>query len=205
MQNFARRRHPGGAVWKIFSVPLWPLVTSVVCWVPGTVFAQTIAPIADIAVSRVHEAEDRPSVDAHFDISREDCLAGDVLTFDLDIMGPDTSSSFVVWASDGDDCTEEDNRRGDDPRCWLVHRGTLGSTSERVSIPVQNIAARRLPTETGGDVSVGTLDIQSVTSIQDQTLTFVPKIVAMTVVAAVLMPWIVARLVEFTAEMFRLF
>lgn len=47
--------------------------------------------------------------------------------------------------------------------------------------------------------------IQSVTSIQDQTLTFVPKIIAMTVVAAVLMPWIVARMVAFTAEMFQLF
>ncbi|MFG0282898.1 MAG: flagellar biosynthetic protein FliQ [Phycisphaerales bacterium JB039] len=47
--------------------------------------------------------------------------------------------------------------------------------------------------------------IQSVTSIQDQTLTFVPKIIAMTVVAAVLMPWIVLRLVEFTEEMFKLF
>ena len=47
--------------------------------------------------------------------------------------------------------------------------------------------------------------IQSVTSIQDQTLTFVPKIAAMTLVAAALMPWIVARLVEFAGEMFRLF
>ena len=47
--------------------------------------------------------------------------------------------------------------------------------------------------------------IQSVTSIQDQTLTFVPKIAAMTLVAAALMPWIVGRLVEFAAEMFRLF
>ena len=47
--------------------------------------------------------------------------------------------------------------------------------------------------------------IQSVTSIQDQTLTFVPKIAAMTLVAAALMPWIVTRLVEFAAEMFRLF
>jgi flagellar biosynthesis protein FliQ len=46
---------------------------------------------------------------------------------------------------------------------------------------------------------------QSVTSIQDQTLTFVPKIAAMTLVAAALMPWIVARLVEFASEMFRLF
>lgn len=43
---------------------------------------------------------------------------------------------------------------------------------------------------------------QSITSIQEQTLTFVPKIVAMLVVAVVLLPWIVQRLIEFTVEMF---
>jgi len=43
---------------------------------------------------------------------------------------------------------------------------------------------------------------QSITSIQEQTLTFVPKIAAMLVVAVVLLPWIVQRLVEFTVEMF---
>lgn len=42
---------------------------------------------------------------------------------------------------------------------------------------------------------------QSVTSIQDQTVTFVPKIVVMLVVAALLLPWITARLVEYTAEL----
>lgn len=47
--------------------------------------------------------------------------------------------------------------------------------------------------------------VQSVTSIQDQTLTFVPKIAVMVVVAAVLLPWIVFQLVEFAAMMFRLF
>lgn len=47
--------------------------------------------------------------------------------------------------------------------------------------------------------------IQSVTSIQDQTLTFVPKIVGMVVVAVLLLPWIVMRLVEFSAEMLKLF
>lgn len=46
---------------------------------------------------------------------------------------------------------------------------------------------------------------QSITSIQDQTLTFVPKIAVMVVVAALLLPWIIGRLVEYTAEMFRLF
>lgn len=42
---------------------------------------------------------------------------------------------------------------------------------------------------------------QSITSVQEQTLTFVPKIAAMLLVAALLLPWIVQRLVEFTVEM----
>jgi flagellar biosynthesis protein FliQ len=42
---------------------------------------------------------------------------------------------------------------------------------------------------------------QSVTSIQEQTLTFVPKIFAMILVAVLLIPWIVARLLDFTTEM----
>jgi len=45
---------------------------------------------------------------------------------------------------------------------------------------------------------------QSVTSIQDQTVTFVPKIVIMFVVAILLLPWIAARLVEYTAALFTL-
>ncbi|MBN4052655.1 flagellar biosynthetic protein FliQ [Roseiflexus sp. AH-315-K22] len=44
--------------------------------------------------------------------------------------------------------------------------------------------------------------IQSVTSIQDQTLTFVPKILVMVGVAAILLPWIVRRLVDFASELF---
>lgn len=46
---------------------------------------------------------------------------------------------------------------------------------------------------------------QSLTSIQDQTLSFVPKILGMLVVALLLLPWMVMQLVEFTVEMFRLF
>jgi len=47
--------------------------------------------------------------------------------------------------------------------------------------------------------------VQSVTSIQDQTLTFVPKIGVMIVVAVLLLPWITMRLVEFATEMLKLF
>jgi len=47
--------------------------------------------------------------------------------------------------------------------------------------------------------------IQSVTSIQDQTLTFVPKITIMILVAALLLPWVTIQLVEFAASRLSLF
>ncbi|MBL4809073.1 MAG: flagellar biosynthetic protein FliQ [Phycisphaerales bacterium] len=47
--------------------------------------------------------------------------------------------------------------------------------------------------------------IQSVTSIQDQTLTFVPKIISLLVVVILLLPWILTVLGEFAVEMMQLF
>lgn len=46
--------------------------------------------------------------------------------------------------------------------------------------------------------------LQAITSIQDQSLALVPKIVAMIVVAVLLLPWIVERLVEYTQVLLRL-
>jgi flagellar biosynthetic protein FliQ len=43
---------------------------------------------------------------------------------------------------------------------------------------------------------------QAVTQIQEQTLTFIPKIVAMVAAAIVLMPWMSVRLLEYTKGMF---
>jgi len=45
---------------------------------------------------------------------------------------------------------------------------------------------------------------QSVTSIQDQTISLVPKIVVMLVVAILLAGWIMQRLVDYTAQLFSL-
>jgi len=42
---------------------------------------------------------------------------------------------------------------------------------------------------------------QAVTQLQEQTLTFVPKIAAMVVAAAVFIPWITEQLVTYTREM----
>lgn len=44
--------------------------------------------------------------------------------------------------------------------------------------------------------------IQAVTQIQEQTLTFVPKIAAMLLAAVLLLPWIGQRLLEYAAVMF---
>ena len=44
--------------------------------------------------------------------------------------------------------------------------------------------------------------LQAVTQIQEQTLTFVPKIVAMIAAAVLLMPWIGERLLGYAADMF---
>ena len=43
--------------------------------------------------------------------------------------------------------------------------------------------------------------LQAVTQIQEQTLTFIPKIAAMFAAAILLMPWIGNRLIAFTASM----
>ena len=42
---------------------------------------------------------------------------------------------------------------------------------------------------------------QAVTQLQEQTLTFVPKIGAMVIAASFFIPWIAARMVAFTKEM----
>jgi flagellar biosynthetic protein FliQ len=44
--------------------------------------------------------------------------------------------------------------------------------------------------------------LQAVTQIQEQTLTFVPKITAMVLAAIVLMPWMSTRIMHFATEMF---
>jgi flagellar biosynthetic protein FliQ len=44
--------------------------------------------------------------------------------------------------------------------------------------------------------------IQSVTQIQEQTLTFVPKIMAMALAMIIVMPWMFRRLMDYTAMMF---
>jgi flagellar biosynthetic protein FliQ len=44
--------------------------------------------------------------------------------------------------------------------------------------------------------------LQAVTQIQEQTLSFIPKIVAMVAAAILLAPWTAQRLIEYSREMF---
>jgi flagellar biosynthesis protein FliQ len=44
--------------------------------------------------------------------------------------------------------------------------------------------------------------LQAITQIQEQTLSFIPKIVSMVAAAILLLPWICTRLITFAAAMF---
>jgi flagellar biosynthetic protein FliQ len=44
--------------------------------------------------------------------------------------------------------------------------------------------------------------VQAVTQLQEQTLTFVPKIVAMVAAAVYFIPWIATRMLEYAEQMF---
>lgn len=44
--------------------------------------------------------------------------------------------------------------------------------------------------------------MQAVTQVQEQTLSFVPKIIGMVLIAIVTMPWMVSKLMTFSAQMF---
>ncbi len=45
--------------------------------------------------------------------------------------------------------------------------------------------------------------LQSITSIQDQTISTVPKITVMVAAAVLVLPWIVQRLIDYSAELLR--
>ena len=43
--------------------------------------------------------------------------------------------------------------------------------------------------------------LQTITSIREQTLTFVPKMAAVLITTVILMPWLIGTLVKFTAAL----
>ena len=44
--------------------------------------------------------------------------------------------------------------------------------------------------------------LQAVTQVQEQTLSFVPKIIAMVLAVGLFLPWIIRQLLAFSQEMF---
>ncbi len=62
------------------------------------------------------------------------------------------------------------------------------------------IAAPMLLVGMAAGLSVGL--IQALTQIQDQTVAFVPKILAMAAVLIACLPWLVVRMVDFTQTVF---
>ena len=52
-------------------------------------------------------------------------------------------------------------------------------------------------------VGLTTSLLQAVTQVQDQTLTFVPKIIAMLLTVLYVMPWIIARMVDYATTLVR--
>ena len=51
-------------------------------------------------------------------------------------------------------------------------------------------------------VGVGVSVLQAITQIQEQTLTLIPKIAAMMIAAALLLPWIGIRLMDYSTAVF---
>lgn len=47
--------------------------------------------------------------------------------------------------------------------------------------------------------------LQATTQIQEQTLTFVPKLVAITITIAITGPWIMGQLIQFSQQLFEQF
>jgi flagellar biosynthetic protein FliQ len=44
--------------------------------------------------------------------------------------------------------------------------------------------------------------LQAVTQLQDQTISFVPKIIAMTLAGLYILPWVLQHLVEYSTQLF---
>lgn len=44
--------------------------------------------------------------------------------------------------------------------------------------------------------------LQAATQITEQTVTFVPKLAAMALIAVLFLPWMISRIVDFAAQMF---
>ncbi len=52
-------------------------------------------------------------------------------------------------------------------------------------------------------VGVGISVLQAITQIQEQTLTFVPKVLAVAAAFLIALPWLIEMMVKYTTDLFR--
>ena len=93
-------------------------------------------------------------------------------------------------------------RKGPDTQGWVSHMepGHAVDLVRHTLIMALTISAPMLII--GLEVGIFVSLLQAVTQIQEQTLSFIPKIVAMVAAAILLMPWTAQRLIEYSREMF---
>ena len=93
-------------------------------------------------------------------------------------------------------------RKGPDTQGWVSHMepGHAVDLVRHTLIMALTISAPMLVI--GLVVGIFVSLLQAVTQIQEQTLSFIPKIVAMVASAILLMPWTAQRLIEYSREMF---
>jgi flagellar biosynthetic protein FliQ len=81
----------------------------------------------------------------------------------------------------------------------MTEQGVIDLAVKTVWVAIKVASPALLATlVTGLVVSI----FQAATQVNEQTLTFIPKIIVMTVALAVLGPWIMQTMLTFTTEMF---
>ncbi|TWT83134.1 Flagellar biosynthetic protein FliQ [Planctomycetes bacterium CA13] len=82
----------------------------------------------------------------------------------------------------------------------MIDASTAVDLCRQTLISTVIIAAPMLLVGMAAGLAIGLL--QALTQVQDQTVSFVPKIFAMAAIMVACMPWMLNRMVEFTRMMF---
>ncbi len=82
----------------------------------------------------------------------------------------------------------------------MIDQATAMDLCRTTMLTAVIIAAPLLLVGMAAGLTVGLL--QALTQVQDQTVAFVPKILAMAAVLVACLPWVMSRMVEFTRTVF---
>jgi hypothetical protein len=142
-------------------------------------FAVSPADGATLKLNRagiVRQAPFRTDPVTRYWINRAECVSADVITFPM-ILTDYGGTQLEVWAGEGTgDCTSREARTTTNATCWCLWRGIPGTNVPNVSIPVQNIAAKRKPPTY--DLSVGTAEDCKSTTTAAQSITLYFMLIA---------------------------